>query len=773
MFENTIEQIKNSLAASSSTPTVSTPTNTSSQDVFAKIGTPTWNYAYNDNRLASITGQDGKEYFFVPQNYVQKGLVVGNFQEYNKQFLDPATFKNAVAFELPEGMQSRMDNKGFLWPADEFNKLGLSNYSGYNIDENNPAIVGIGNPHPSMQVGAPTAYITQPKLAPGGERVQQDWITADEGRQTGLGQYAYYRYQGPLADFARGALQSIGPLAPILLEYAAPGMGLGAAYTAGNAAGKLATGQPGAAETLATSAVLSQLGVGSGVTEATGSALAGQVAQGTATGLLTGKTPEQAVTGAVKGVALESLVPSSTSGATVPTESQATVSQAELQGTLSPFEAGTPADTTKSGFDVSQDISDTSGFATSQPATPITPITTATPTTPITGNTGGNMPDYTEDPYGYTGDSTSNVADPFALLDPVTGEYNVGAEDQNYDPYTANISEAVKDYAKGTGLSINDVVKFFKNNPNLAKAATSLISGGVGLFGTKLATDTATTAAKTAAEAMKFKPVGVTTRFGTTNYTYDDKGNLVNAGYTLTPELKAIQDKLMSGAALSLDEAKKVSDLYDPLKTASASLFDLGKSYLAKSPEQVAADYMAKQQDLLAPSRERQMSQLQNTLFQTGRGGLSVGGTSARPSGAAGLRAASPEMEAYYNALAQQDAALAAKAQEAGQQSVLFGKGLLGAGGEFLGKYTAGQAGAYDPFKSLLSTAGTVESMGGGALDIGAGLGGRTTAAATNAARTLMPTASVNPYSSLFTSLADDPQFKAAIQSYITGGKQP
>jgi hypothetical protein len=297
-----------------------------------------------------------------------------------------------------------------------------------------------------------------------------------------------------------------------------------------------------------------------------------------------------------------------------------------------------------------------------------------------------------------------------------------------------------------------------------------VISGGVGLFGTKLATDTAREAARVAAEAQKFKPVGVTTRFGATNYTYDDKGNLATAGYTLTPELKAIQDKLMSGATLSLDEAKKVADLYDPLKKASTSLFDLGTSYLAKTPEQVASDYMAKQQDLLAPSRERQMSQLQNTLFQQGRGGLSVGATSARPSGARGLGATTPEMEAYYNALAQQDAALAAGAQQAGQQSVLFGKGLLGAGGEFLGKYTAGQTGAYDPFKSLLASAGAVESMGAGALQTGAELGGRRTTAASNAARTLLPTSSVNPYSSLFTSLADDPQFKAAVQSFLTGG---
>jgi hypothetical protein len=366
--------------------------------------------------------------------------------------------------------------------------------------------------------------------------------------------------------------------------------------------------------------------------------------------------------------------------------------------------------------------------------------------------------------------SGSSTADPYALLDPVTGEYFVGADDQNYDPYTATVSDAVKDYATGTGLSIRDAVKFFKDNPNFAKAAAGAISGGVGLFGSKLATDTAREAARVAAEAQKFKPVGVTTRFGTTDYKYDADNNLVSAGYTLTPDLKAIQDKLMSGATLSLDEAKKVADLYDPLKKASTSLFDLGTSYLAKTPEQVAADYMAKQQDLLAPSRERQMSQLQNTLFQQGRGGLSVGATSARPSGARGLGATTPEMEAYYNALAQQDAALAAGAQQAGQQSVLFGKGLLGAGGEFLGKYTAGQAGAYDPFKTLLSTAGAVESMGAGALDVGTALGGRRTTAASNAASTLLPTASVNPYSSLFTSLADDPSFKTALQEFISGG---
>lgn len=587
----------------------------------------------------------------------------------------------------------------------------------------------------------------------------------------------------------------------------------GVVGAAGGAVGNYLVGDPGTLKSFVTSTSTNLLAgknpedaVKAGITSSgaglagrtvaveTGSAVAGQVAAGTTAGLLTGKTAEQSLAQGVGNIKIDSLIPDS--GVTVANEAQVTAGQQDLQNQLAPFEV----DTTASAFDTRDIIDDNSGFSTTttapvtidsgviNPAQTVANVVgtdaTQIDTTQTTANTGGNMAtSYTEDPYGYSGDPGTAYdiemnAPATELTDTIPYEYSPEEQAQIYQinqeiagTYTSSeITKAIEDYSKGTGLSIKDVVKFFKDNPNLAKAATSVISGGVGLFGTKLATDTAREAARVAAEAQKFKPVGVTTRFGTTDYKYDADNNLVSAGYTLTPDLKAIQDKLMSGATLSLDEAKKVADLYDPLKKASTSLFDLGTSYLAKTPEQVASDYMAKQQDLLAPSRERQLSQLQNTLFQQGRGGLSVGATSARPSGARGLGATTPEMEAYYNALAQQDASLAAGAQQAGQQSVLFGKGLLGAGGEFLGKYTAGQTGAYDPFKSLLASAGTVESMGAGALDVGTALGGRTTTASSNAARTLLPTASVNPYSSLFTSLADDPQFKAAVQSFLTGG---
>jgi len=192
----------------------------------------------------------------------------------------------------------------------------------------------------------------------------------------------------------------------------------------------------------------------------------------------------------------------------------------------------------------------------------------------------------------------------------------------------------------------------------------------------------------------------------------------------------------LTGGALT--QAEQAQQQYQPLSTAATGLFGLGQQYLAQSPEQVAAKYIQQQQDLLAPSRERQYAQLQNQLFQQGRGGLSVGATGMRPSGAAGLGATTPEMEAYYNAMAQQDAQLAAQAQQAGQQNVAFGTGLLGTGSQLLGQYQAGQVGALSPFQTYLGTGQSIEEMGQQPLTLGAGLGGQAAAYGANAGRALL-----------------------------------
>ena len=239
-------------------------------------------------------------------------------------------------------------------------------------------------------------------------------------------------------------------------------------------------------------------------------------------------------------------------------------------------------------------------------------------------------------------------------------------------------------------------------------------------------------AARIAADAARFRPVGVTTRFGASQFGFDPSGNLSSAGYTVSPELQAYQARLMGLAGGALSQAEGAQQQYAPLQGAAQGLFGLGQQYLAQSPEQVASDYMARQQNLLAPSRERQMAQLQNTLFQQGRGGLSVGGTGLRPGGGDGLRAASPEMEAYYNALAQQDAQLAAGAQAEGQRQVAFGTGLFGTGANLMNQYQQGQVGALSPFQAYLTGTQGIEGLGQSALDIGSQLGGRSAQAGAN-----------------------------------------
>jgi hypothetical protein len=162
-------------------------------------------------------------------------------------------------------------------------------------------------------------------------------------------------------------------------------------------------------------------------------------------------------------------------------------------------------------------------------------------------------------------------------------------------------------------------------------------------------------AARLAAEAAKFRPVGVTTRYGTSNFQFDPSGYVSGAGYTVSPELRAYQDRLQGLTERGLGQAEAGEAMLRPTLGAAESLFNLGGRYLDQTPEQTAQKYMESQYNLLAPSRERQYAQLQNQLFQSGRGGLAVGGTGLRPGGGMGLSASQPELESYYNTIAQQD----------------------------------------------------------------------------------------------------------------------
>jgi len=193
-----------------------------------------------------------------------------------------------------------------------------------------------------------------------------------------------------------------------------------------------------------------------------------------------------------------------------------------------------------------------------------------------------------------------------------------------------------------------------------------------------------------AAQMSQFRPVGVTTNFGTSNFGFDDQGRLNQAGYNLSPQLQGYQDQLagMTGQGLQ----------------AGQGLMSLGQQYLGESPDAVRQRYMQQQNALLAPTNEQTLAGIRNNLFQTGRGGLATGATTE-----GGLAATNPEMAAYYNSLAKQQAQLAAGADTAAQNQIKFGQGLL--------------TDAYSPFTAGLGAQKTVEGLGQQSLTLGTEIG--------------------------------------------------
>lgn len=294
------------------------------------------------------------------------------------------------------------------------------------------------------------------------------------------------------------------------------------------------------------------------------------------------------------------------------------------------------------------------------------------------------------------------------------------------------------------------------------------ITGGLALAGGLLssasnrsaasqASDAQIRAAEIAAEASKFKPIGTTTRFGSSQFGYDPSGNLTSAGYTMSPELKAQQDLLMGRTGGSLEQAGTNA-------AAGQGLFGLGAQYAAINPQEAAAQWMRQQQAILQPGQDQTYAALQQQLQNTGRGGFSVaqGG---------GMQAANPELAAYYNSLAQQQAQLAGQATEMGQKQVSYGAGLMGTGIDL-------QSAAYNPYKTEFGLSQSLESAAQAPLDISSSLAGRTTTAnqfgqsgllaAQNAAAKLNYGANAtSPWATGAAALANNPQFVSGVSNWM------
>jgi hypothetical protein len=225
-----------------------------------------------------------------------------------------------------------------------------------------------------------------------------------------------------------------------------------------------------------------------------------------------------------------------------------------------------------------------------------------------------------------------------------------------------------------------------------------LISGGKAADAARGQAEALRAAADKASAMAQFRPMGMTTRFGTSAFTPEGQGS-----YTLSPELKAIQDRLF-GAAGQYDPTQ-IGAMAQPLTGGAQSLFNLGQQYLATSPEAAAQQYMSQQQALLAPSREADLARLQTTNFGRGTGGLGVNtGTGGAPS--------NPLAQALFNAQSRENLQLAAKADEAGMARARFGAGLFGTGGELLGQVPRLTTAGYAPLETQLGLLRSTEALG-------------------------------------------------------------
>ena len=130
-----------------------------------------------------------------------------------------------------------------------------------------------------------------------------------------------------------------------------------------------------------------------------------------------------------------------------------------------------------------------------------------------------------------------------------------------------------------------------------------------------------------------------------------------------------------------------------------------------------------------------------------------------------------------YHARATQEAQLAAQAQQAGQQQVAFGAGLLGTGAQTMGQYYAGQQAAYAPYTTALGQFTNLEQLAQQPLTMAAGLAQQSAAAGANVGKLGLTgagqsvelatgkAATTNPYSTALSGITSNPLFAKALES--------
>jgi len=348
-----------------------------------------------------------------------------------------------------------------------------------------------------------------------------------------------------------------------------------------------------------------------------------------------------------------------------------------------------------------------------------------------------NSPTYSDPSYGTSypsaGDTWSNTQNSNYTWSP-TGDASVTG------PTGGNWWDSVPSFlSSGAGALLSGG----------AQLAGGLLSGNATKGAAQTSADAQLQAARIAADAAKFRPVGVTTNFGSSNFGYDTNGNINSAGYSLSPQLKSQQNTLMGASNPLLSQFTGAQAATAPMGQAANTMMGLGNSYLSTTPQQQAQQYMNEQQALLAAPRANELAGIQERLNAQGRGGLAIGGN-------AGQMATNPEYAAYYNALRQQDLELASKATQAGMDYAKFGGNMVSAGGSMLNSMYGTQSAAFNPYNTALGGAADIEKLGQNAMDTGINIGAKGTAAnaqsglllangMTNAAQTMQPATAYSP----------------------------
>jgi hypothetical protein len=313
-------------------------------------------------------------------------------------------------------------------------------------------------------------------------------------------------------------------------------------------------------------------------------------------------------------------------------------------------------------------------------------------------------------------------------------------------------------------------------NPGIAIGAGSIGSALIGGSAARSAARTSANAqersAELAARESRFRPVGLRTRFGESNFGYEipgeapptepvktpeetdeefearvalfpeqvadyerrarTEGVATEFGYTPSAELEQIQGMLGPMYQRGLGEVADLEAAAPYGKAAAARLFGLGGQILPTEydPTAAAQRYYQEQQAMLDPTRQREESRLASSLFGRGRGGLSISGMGQ------------PELYSLTESRRAQDLALASQARERARgelrEDIGLGQGLFGSGMNTLGDIYGLYSKAYSPFLTGFGAARSVEEAAMEPLRLSAELGGRSATAGATAGDALL-----------------------------------